>query len=280
MGSYYRDEKRSVSSIARASATASLAYNSGISVEHLARLIVEAQPCVVLTGAGVSTESGIPDFRSRTGIWQRYDPMEYATIDAFRRDPGKVWDFYSKRLDVLAEARPNAAHRALAELERRGLVRVVITQNIDRLHQAAGSRRVIEVHGSIRSASCLACGHQEEFDRVVELLPVPTCIECGTVLKPDVVMFGELLPAGAIEEAVRLSREARLMLVVGSSLEVYPVAGLPEDALGAGARLAIVNRGATPYDDRADLTIDASAGEALAATVLQIRGVDVRQCKA
>src|SRR6187397_177203 len=121
-----------------------------MSTERLARLVVESQPCVVLTGAGVSTESGIPDFRSRTGIWQRYDPMEYATIDAFRRDPAKVWDFYSKRLDVLSEAQPNAAHLALAELERRGLVEVVITQNVDRLHQAAGSRRVIEVHGSIR----------------------------------------------------------------------------------------------------------------------------------
>jgi NAD-dependent deacetylase len=120
--------------------------------------------------------------------------MEYATIDAFRRDPAKVWDFYARRLDVLAEARPNPAHLALAELERRGLVEAVITQNVDRLHQAAGSRRVLEVHGSIRSAVCLACAHREELDRVVELLPVPACVRCGAVLKPDVVMFGELLP--------------------------------------------------------------------------------------
>jgi NAD-dependent deacetylase len=241
-----------------------------MSTERLARLIVEGQPCVVLTGAGVSTESGIPDFRSRTGIWRHYDPMNYATIDAFRRDPEKVWDFYSKRLDVLAQARPNPAHVALAELERRGLVKAVITQNVDRLHQAAGSQRVIEVHGSIRTASCLRCGRREDFDRVVELLPVPRCADCGAVLKPDVVMFGELLPAGTMEEASELAADARLLLVVGSSLEVYPVAGLPEDALHAGARLAIVNRGPTPYDRRADLKIDASAAKTLAATVAKL----------
>ncbi len=249
------------------STMASFAYNSGIAAEHLARMIVEAQPCVVLTGAGVSTESGIPDFRSATGIWARYDPMEYATIEAFGRDPAKVWDFYAKRLGVLAEARPNAAHAALAELGRRGLVEAVITQNVDGLHQAAGSRRVIEVHGSIRTAGCLSCGHREEYERVAELGPVPACADCGAVLKPDVVMFGEPLPAGAMEAASELVRRAGLLLVVGSSLEVYPVAGLPEDALQAGARLAIVNRGPTPYDRRADLKIDASAGETLAAAL-------------
>ena len=242
-----------------------------MSAEHLAALIVEGQPCIVLTGAGVSTESGIPDFRSQTGLWATYDPMEYATIDAFRRDPTKVWDFYSKRLGVLAGAQPNAAHLALAELERIGLVEAVVTQNVDRLHQAGGSRRVVEVHGSIRTASCPACGHREEFDRVVELLPLPVCASCGAVLKPDVVMFGELLPPDAIAEASRLARNAGLLLVVGSSLEVYPVAGLPEDTLQAGGRLAIVNRGSTPYDRRADLKIDASAADTLAAVAERLR---------
>jgi NAD-dependent protein deacetylase/lipoamidase len=250
-----------------------------VSAARLAELIVEAQPCVVLTGAGVSTESGIPDFRSRTGIWKQYDPMEYATIDAFRRDPVKVWDFYAKRLDVLEDARPNAAHLALAELERRGLVEAVITQNIDRLHELAGSREIVEVHGSIRTSSCLACGHHEQLARVIELLrkserdapsPVPECEKCGAVLKPDVVMFGELMPEQELERAFELVRRARLLLVVGSSLEVYPVAGLPEVALAGGARLAIVNRGSTPYDGRADLRIDAAAGETLAATIRQL----------
>jgi NAD-dependent deacetylase len=238
-----------------------------VTAARLAQLIRESQPCVVLTGAGVSTESGIPDFRSPTGIWRDYDPMEYATIDAFRRDPVKVWDFYSKRLDVLQNARPNQAHKALAELERCGLVEAVITQNVDRLHHLAGSREVVEVHGSIRTASCLVCGRREDFERVLELLPVPACASCGAVLKPDVVMFGELLPQVELERASSLVRRAGLVLVIGSSLEVYPVAGLPEEALASGAKLAIVNKGPTPYDRRADLVIDAPAGETLAATV-------------
>ena len=129
-------------------------------VARLANLIRTHQPCVVLTGAGISTESGIPDFRSPTGIWAKYDPMEYATISAFRRDPVKVWEFYALRFRALTEAQPNAGHLALAELERRGLVRAVVTQNIDGLHERAGSQEVVEVHGSIRTASCLACGQQ------------------------------------------------------------------------------------------------------------------------
>jgi NAD-dependent deacetylase len=236
-----------------------------VRAERLAELIVERQPCVVLSGAGVSTESGIPDFRSASGIWAQYDPMEYATIDAFRRSPEKVWNFYSERLGVLTEAEPNPAHVALAELERRGLVEAVITQNVDRLHEQAGSVNVLEVHGSLRTSSCLDCGHRESFDRVLELLPVPQCERCGSVLKPDVVMFGELLPEAELDRAFEAARRAALFLVVGSSLEVYPVAGLPGEALAAGAALAIVNKSATPYDSRADLKIDAPAGSTLSA---------------
>jgi NAD-dependent deacetylase len=235
-----------------------------VSAEALAGLIRDHQPCVVLTGAGVSTESGIPDFRSRNGIWARYDPMEYATIQAFRRDPVKVWDFYARRLGVLQEAEPNAAHLALARLEADSWVEAVVTQNVDRLHERAGSRDVVEVHGSLRTSSCLECGHVEGFDRVVELLPTPRCARCSAVLKPDVVMFGELLPAAAIERAFALAREAALLIVVGSSLEVHPVAALPEETLGAGGRLAIVNRGETPYDRQASLVLEASAGKVLA----------------
>jgi NAD-dependent deacetylase len=237
-----------------------------VSAERLAELIQENQPCVVLTGAGVSTESGIPDFRSPSGIWARYDPMEYATIDAFRRDPVKVWEFYALRFEALKEARPNAAHEALAELERDGYVTAIVTQNIDRLHELAGSRDVIEVHGSIRTASCLACGHRVSLEEVLRMLehePAPACPTCGATLKPDVVMFGELLPVGAIERATELARAARLLLVVGSSLAVYPVAGLPEETLATGGKLAIVNREPTPFDDEAALTIHAGAGETL-----------------
>ena len=235
--------------------------------ERLAELIREHQPCVVLTGAGVSTESGIPDFRSPTGIWATYDPMEYASIDAFRRDPVKVWDFYGRRLGVLREAEPNAAHRALAALERAGLVAAVITQNIDRLHERAGSREVVEVHGSVRTSTCPACAERLSFGEVARLLeeaPAPQCPRCGTIVKPDIVMFGELLAPATIERAFALAAAAGLMLVVGSSLEVYPVAGLPLETLEHGGRLAIVNRGATALDAWAALKVDAPAGEVLA----------------
>ncbi len=233
---------------------------------ELGTLLRQRQPCVVLTGAGISTESGIPDFRSPTGIWAEYDPMEYATIDAFRRDPVKVWEFYALRFEVLTRAEPNAGHLALAELERRGLVQAVVTQNIDGLHTRAGSQDVIEVHGSIRTAVCLECGERVPLEDVVAALrdqPAPPCPRCGEILKPDVVMFGELLPAGAMERATELAQRAGLLLVVGSSLEVYPVAGLPEEAVSAGGALAIVNRGPTPFDHLADVKIDARAGEAL-----------------
>ncbi|HEY6458594.1 MAG TPA: Sir2 family NAD-dependent protein deacetylase, partial [Polyangiaceae bacterium] len=159
-------------------------------VERLVELVRTHQPCVVLTGAGVSAESGIPDFRSPTGIWRRYDPMKYATIDAFHSDPAKVWDFYGKRLAALAEAEPNDGHRALAELERRGWIDAIVTQNVDGLHARAGSRTVVEVHGSIRTSSCLECGTTVPSDEALAGLPLPACPSCGRILKPDVVMFG------------------------------------------------------------------------------------------
>jgi NAD-dependent deacetylase len=236
------------------------------SATALAALLRERQPCVVLTGAGISTESGIPDFRSPTGIWAEYDPMEYATIEAFRRDPVKVWEFYALRFEALTHAEPNAGHLALAELERQGLVQALVTQNIDGLHERAGSQDVIEVHGSIRTACCLECGERVPLEDVVATLrdkPAPPCPRCDAILKPDVVMFGELLPAGAMERAAELARGARLLLVVGSSLEVYPVAGLPDETLSAGGTLAIVNRGPTPFDGLAEVRIDAGAGETL-----------------
>jgi NAD-dependent deacetylase len=237
-----------------------------VSAVALAALIRERQPCVVLTGAGVSTESGIPDFRSKDGIWATVDPFEVASVHAFRRDPERVWSFYRERIGVLREAKPNAAHEALAELERRGLVQAVVTQNIDVLHTRAGSVHVVEVHGSIRGAECPGCLWTEPADAVLAQLessPTPTCPLCGEVLKPGVVLFGELLPAAAMERATQLARGARLVLVVGSSLEVWPVAGLPLEARS----FAIVNRGPTALDRRALLKIDAGASETLAAVL-------------
>jgi NAD-dependent deacetylase len=244
-----------------------------VNAGRLAALIREAQPCVVLTGAGVSTESGIPDFRSPTGIWAEFDPLEYASIEAFGRDPAKVWSFYAPRFAMLTEAEPNEAHRALAALEEAGYVRAIVTQNIDLLHERAGSRDVIEVHGSIRTSSCLGCGASYPLADVVALLerePAPGCAACGGILKPDVVFFGELLPERAIERASELAREARLLLVVGSSLEVYPVAGLPLETVQAGGRLAIVNRNPTPFDGDAELVVHAAAGETLLAVATEL----------
>jgi len=234
-----------------------------MTVARLAELLERRRPCVVLTGAGISTESGIPDFRSAGGIWERYDPAEVATIEAFRRQPARVWEFYALRLDALSSAEPNDGHRALAKLEEQGWVRAVVTQNVDGLHQRAGSRNVVEVHGSLREAECIQCGVRVPMEDAVASLPLPPCPECGEILKPGIVMFGELLPAAAIERAQALAAEARLLLVVGSSLEVHPVAGLPGDTLAAGGALAIVNRRGTPWDNEAELVLDAGAGETL-----------------
>jgi NAD-dependent deacetylase len=237
-----------------------------MSVEALARLVRESSATVVLTGAGISTESGIPDFRSPGGLWARFDPAVYSSIDTFRRDPARIWELHGPRLRLLAEAEPNAGHLALAELERRGLVRAVVTQNIDMLHLRAGSRDVVEVHGSVRTSSCPVCGVRWPLEQVLELVdrhPAPPCPACGAILKPDVVLFGEPLPEAAIDRAYALAREADLLLVVGSSLQVYPVALLPDETRRAGGRLAIVNVGETPFDDAAAVRIDAPAGDTL-----------------
>jgi NAD-dependent deacetylase len=227
---------------------------------RLAELLRDADRAVVLTGAGVSVPSGIPDFRSpRTGLWENVDPMAVAHIDAWRRDPDRFWRFYGDRFASLTDKQPNGAHLALAELERRGLIRGVITQNIDRLHRAAGTERLIEVHGSIEWSVCMQCGGKVALDRVVEQLRAddgaPECACCFTPLKPDVVLFGELLPERALSEAQALALDADLMVCVGSSLEVYPVAGLPAITRGAGGRLALVTQGATPYDDEAEVKL-------------------------
>jgi NAD-dependent deacetylase len=212
--------------------------------------------------------SGIPDFRSPgTGLWENVDPMEVAHIDAWRRDPDRFWSFYGERFASLVDTQPNEAHVALAELERRGLVRAVITQNIDRLHRRAGSERVIEVHGSIAHSVCMQCGGRVTLERVIEQLEAgdgaPECVACVSPLKPDVVLFGELLPEAAMAEAQDLALEADLMVCVGSSLEVYPVAGLPAMTRGGGGRLALVTQGPTPYDADAEVKLDGDVVEDL-----------------
>jgi NAD-dependent deacetylase len=227
---------------------------------RLAELIRGSSCTVALTGAGISVPSGIPDFRTPgKGIWEKVDPMEVAHIDAFRRDPSRFWGFYRQRLQMLGDKEPNGAHRALAELERRDLLEAVITQNIDTLHTKAGSERVIEVHGSIRTASCRLCAAEFPRDEVEGLFGEDgsaICPQCGGPVKPDVVLFGELLPAAAMAEAESLAGRADLLLCVGSSLEVYPVAGLPSLTIGRGGRLAVITMGPTPFDSDATVRMD------------------------
>jgi NAD-dependent deacetylase len=237
--------------------------------ERLADLIRRSRSTVALTGAGISVPSGIPDFRTpETGLWANVDPMEVAHIDVFDRDPGRFWSYYRPRFNALGDKRPNRAHEALAELERRGLLDGVITQNIDRLHRAGGSQNVVEVHGSIATSSCRACGESFDLERVEELFDergVAICAGCGGAVKPDVVLFGELLPEAAVAQATALAEGAELMLCVGSSLVVYPVAGLPALTLERGGSLAIVTQGETPYDGAAEIKLDGEVDEELVA---------------
>lgn len=226
-----------------------------LAAEALAELLAASERAVVLTGAGISVPSGIPDFRSPgTGLWEGVDPMEVAHIDAWREDPDRFWRFYGQRFASLVDKRPNRAHEIVAELERRGVVRAVVTQNIDRLHRAAGSERLLEIHGSIEQSVCMSCGGRVGIERVVELLEAedaaPECAACIAPLKPDVVLFGELLPFDVLADAERLALQADLMVCIGSSLVVHPAAGLPQLTLDAGGQVAIVTESETPFDDR------------------------------
>lgn len=240
-------------------------------VFRLAELIQESDCTVALTGAGISVPSGIPDFRTPgTGIWENVDPMEVAHIDAFRRDPVRFWSFYRPRLHSLGGIEPNPAHYALAELERRGLLAEVITQNIDMLHTKAGSEAVVEVHGSIRSASCQACDSRYELaamDSLFDEEGVAVCAACTSLVKPDVVLFGEHLPAEEMAHAEALAARADLLLCVGSSLEVYPVAGLPSLTMARGGAVAILTQGPTPYDGDARVRLDGDVARELPGVV-------------
>jgi NAD-dependent deacetylase len=231
----------------------------------LAELLREATSIVALTGAGISVPSGIPDFRGRAGIqkgmWESVDPMEVAHIDAFHQDPARFWGFYGERFATLDAKLPNAAHLALVALERHGLLDAVITQNVDMLHRKAGTRELIEVHGSIAGSSCLRCGAGVTLAQARALLDadadgVPRCALCGEPLKPDVVLFGELLPVAALERAQRLCAGADVLMCIGSSLEVHPVAGLPLLTHRSGGRVVIVTQGPTPLDELAELRLD------------------------
>jgi NAD-dependent deacetylase len=238
---------------------------------RLGELVRESTCTVALTGAGISVPSGIPDFRTpETGLWADVDPMEVAHIDVFEGEPARFWSYYRPRFASLGDKRPNRAHEALAELERRGLLAGTITQNIDRLHRAAGSRNVIELHGSIATSTCRECATAYGLDEVEALFDaegVAICSVCRGAVKPDVVLFGELLPAEAMRKAQELVAAADLLLCVGSSLVVHPVASLPGLTLSAGGRIAIITKGATPYDEDAELKLDGEVDEELDALI-------------
>ena len=246
----------------------------GTAAEDLAALIRESECTVALSGAGISVPSGIPDFRTPgEGIWEKVDPMTVATIDAFHQDTRRFWEFYRPRFHALSDKLPNPAHEALAELERRGLLDAVITQNIDLLHRRAGSERVIEVHGSIATAGCTSCAASFELEQVESLFDedgIATCTCCAGKVKPDVVLFGELLPEDAMGEAREWCARADLLLCIGSSLEVYPVAGLPDLTLANGGRIAIITKSSTSYDSQAAVRLDGDVVEELRAVLAAV----------
>lgn len=226
-----------------------------------AELAARAERPVAITGAGVSAESGVPTFRGADGLWRRRRPEELATPEAFRRDPTLVWTWYDWRRSLVARAEPNPAHRWLAGYERTKPAFLLVTQNVDGLHAEAGSRNVVEIHGSLWRTRCTSCGEQRTDRRVPVPIP-PRCERCGEVVRPDVVWFGEALDAGHLQRAARALRKADLLMVLGTSGVVYPVAGFPD--LAPNARLAEVNPDPTPLTARSELSVRAPAGAFLA----------------
>jgi NAD-dependent deacetylase len=231
------------------------------------KTLVKKGEIVAFTGAGVSEESGIPTYRGSGGFWTKYDPDKYASVNYFYQDPSYYWSFFrDTRGPLIHDAKPNPAHHALSEMEKQGLLKAVITQNIDGLHQAAGSKNVIELHGSTRRFYCIECRKRftlKEAESALKVTLPPLCNACGGVLRPDVVFFGEMLPPGALEKAFSLTGECSLFLVVGSSLVVYPAAQVPVVAKQAGAKLAVVNKDPTPMDHQADWVFHQKAGTLL-----------------
>jgi NAD-dependent deacetylase len=247
-------------------------------VEQLARLIIQSRKVVVFTGAGISTESGIPDFRSPGGIWSRYDPEDF-TIQKFLSGPAARKTIWKMCMEggLLTEAKPNLAHYAVAELHQLGKLDCVITQNIDNLHQKAGvpGDTVFELHGNMERVVCLSCHRRfpmpEVLRKIKEGVEVPDCPECRGILKPDAVFFGEALPEETLQEAIRRARNSDLFIVIGSTLVVYPAAYIPTYAKEAGAKLAIVNLTPTPFDHYAEVTLRGKAGEMMSRVIERVK---------
>ncbi len=235
-------------------------------VEKAAGLIAEANHVVAFTGAGVSAESGVPTYRGDGGLWEEYDPEKTATLSAFKDDPDKFWSFI-RDMAVSKDISPNPAHKVLADWEKEGILKAVITQNIDLLHEEAGNKRVLKLHGSLEEAACRECGEEYEWNeisRVLEKGEIPRCRSCDSRrIKPEVVFFGEMLPRDTLKEAEREARKCDLMLVIGSSLAVHPAASLPAMALRGGADLIYVNADRGERPGLFDVILQGSAGEIL-----------------
>jgi NAD-dependent deacetylase len=218
------------------------------SYEYVARVIREKGNVVAFTGAGISVDSGIPAFRGGQGLWEKYDPMEYAQIDAFLRHPEMVWTMLREMGDVILRANPSPAHNALGALERAGFLNAVITQNVDGLHQMAGNTDVIEYHGNHRQLKCRTCSVTRPFtEDSMQVLPYPTCEKCGDPLKPDVVFFGEEIPLKAMLRANEATRRCKVMVIIGTSGVVYPAADIPFMAASNGATMVEINVAPTPF---------------------------------
>ena len=238
--------------------------------QPVASLILRRQPCVALTGAGISAESGIPTFRSKGGLWEKFDPTVYASIEVFRRDPSKYWSIRGEFIRNYDAYQPNSGHRALAELESMGLLRHVITQNIDGLHHKAGSQNVTEIHGSLRDIRCVSCGRDYRAPHIPEGTP-PRC-ECGGVLKPDFVFFGEMIPEQANRHSFREAELADVFLLIGTTGEVMPACLIPEEAKRRGAMIIEINTESTHLTHTVtDFFIEQSAGAAIPQIVSELK---------
>jgi NAD-dependent deacetylase len=241
-------------------------------LDRAADLFRQARHAIAFTGAGISTPSGIPDFRSpQSGLWNQVDPMEVASIYGFRQNPQHFYDWIRPLTQLTWKAQPNPAHQALAQLESQGILKAVITQNIDMLHTRAGSKQVYELHGHLREMTCIHCFAVYEAEPIMQQFLadgcVPRCAKCSSALKPNVILFGEQLPIREFQAAQRAAQECDLMVIVGSSLEVAPASDLPMIALRHGAKLLIINLEATPADHRSTLAIRANCAEVLPAIV-------------
>jgi NAD-dependent deacetylase len=241
-------------------------------IKKAAQDILSSQKTIALTGAGISVESGIPDFRSAGGLWSKYNPEEYAHISAFQSNPAKVWQMIKDMMELVLGAEPNPAHIALAELEQMGLLSSVITQNVDGLHQRGGSKEVIEFHGSNQWLICLQCGYRQKAASFsLEVIP-PPCPQCNAILKPDVVFFGEPIPWEAQTRSFEEARTCDLVLVVGTSAVVYPAAGIPTSAKQSGATVVEINMEPTPLTGYiSDYLIQGAAGAILPKIVEEVR---------